>query len=368
MNFSIDFTATTVLLSMVCLFIIMKKFFFSQLISPSFAYSRLSDLKMQTWRSQWANFPNILLRAALISFMIAFVDPHFLSPKIPPNHSKNNSAPSRPTEGLAIYLVLDRSGSMAESVQSQIDGQSQLISKMNLLKKMTQEFIIAHPSDLIGLVSFARVPRVLVPLTLDRDALLKQLNQIQVAKSPEEDGTAMGYAIYKTANLLSATRHFANELNQKEKPPYKIKSAIIIVVTDGFQDPSRLDEGNRLRTLELDDAAAFAKNENIRLYVVGIDPVLAKGQYAPQRRQLQTLTSQTGGRFYLVNDAQELKDIYRAIDKLEKGTISQPSQRHVHDAKSAYTRFSLYPFFLWAGICFLFLALILRSTLFRVVP
>lgn len=370
MRFAIDFTATGLLLAGLLAMGLLKTFLFPHTPSPSLAFSRLSDLKQETWRSRFASLPKLLHWTALACFIIAFIDPHFLFPKSSIKSKQNLPLHELPTEGIAIYLALDRSGSMAESVQATNDkGKTVSIPKIDLLKSVTQKFILNHPSDLIGLVSFARVPRVLVPLTLDQETLLKQLNQIQVAKKADEDGTAIGYAIYKTANLLSATRHFANETQQQGRPPYTIKSAVIIVVTDGFQDPSRLDQGNRLRTLELDDAAAYAKSQNIRLYVVNIDPALSTSQYAPQRRQLEKITGVTGGKFYLVNDTQGLQDIYADIDRLEKGTITQ--EAHVQtspDSKSTYTRFSLYPFFLAIGMLCLCLSLFLESTLLRRIP
>lgn len=368
-HFAIDYTATGILLGSLLTIALLKVFVFSHPISPSLAFSRLTDLKYSSWRSRFASLPTNLHLAALACLMIAFIDPHFLFPKSTLFHKQNLPLHELPTEGIAIYLVLDQSGSMAGSVEATaVNGQKELIPKIELLKRITQQFIVAHPSDLIGLVAFARVPKVLVPLTLDREALLKQLNQIQVVKNPEEDGTAMGYAIYKTANILSVTRHFANDLQQKGGLPYTIKSAVIIVVTDGFQDPSRLDQGNRLRTMELDDAAAYAKSQNIRLYVVNIDPVLSTAQYAPQRRQLQTLTTLTGGQFYLVSDSQDLQDIYATIDRLEKGSISQEAHLQALDTKSTYTRFSLYPFFLFFGASCLFFSLFLDSTFLRKVP
>lgn len=369
MHFAIDYTATSILLGGLLAASLLKIFLFPHSPDPSLAFSRLSDLKLISWRSRLASFPFKLHLAALALFMIAFMDPHFLFPKSSLAQQQHLSLHELPTEGIAIYLVLDQSGSMAEPVEATDEnGKTTFIPKIDLLKRVTKQFILNHPSDLIGLVSFARVPRVLVPLTLDREALLKQLNQIQVAKSAEEDGTAIGYAIYKTANLLAATRYFANDLQQQVHPPYTIKSTIIIVVTDGFQDPSRLDQGNRLRTLELDDAATYAKSQNIRLYIVNIDPILSTAQYAPQRRQLQKMTSVTGGKFYLVSDDQALQDIYADIDRLEKGTITQEAPVQSLDRKSAFTRFSLYPFFLMLGMICLFLSLFLESTLLRRIP
>ena len=233
---------------------------------------------------------------------------------------------------------------------------------------MTKQFILNNPSNLIGMASFARVPRIVVPLTLDQEPLLTKLDQMEVVKSPQDDGTAIGYAIYKTANLIAATRHFGSDLRQGGSPPYTIKSAVIIVVTDGFQDPSRLDYGNRLRTMELDDAASFAKTQGIHLYVINIDPALATPQFAPQRRQLQTVTQLTGGHYYLVDESHDLQQIYDDINRLEKGTIRREGTLTQLNAKANSARFSLYPFLIGLGLLSLLLALFLESTVLKEVP
>jgi len=369
MGFSIDYTAAAILIGALALIQILKNKLFPSRISPSFKFSRLADIYLVSWRARLASFPDKLCIAALVFLMVAFIDPHFLFLKSTMLNPGNKPVKEIPTEGIALYLVLDRSGSMAEPVETvNAKGDKEMIPKIDLLKRVTKEFILSHPSDLIGLVSFARVPRVLVPLTLDRDTLLKQLDKIQVAENMDEDGTAMGYAIYKTTNLLSTTRQYANMPSQQDGLPYTIKSAVIIVVTDGFQDPNRLDQGNRLRTLEIDDAAIYAKSQDVRLYVVNIDPAMSTSQYAPQRRQLQKITALTGGQFYLANESQGPQEIYAAINKLEKGSIKQEAASQKIDSKSAYTRFSLYPYLLAAALILLFLSLFLKSTLFRVVP
>lgn len=363
MKFTIDYFAAGVLLASLIFFSFIKAALFPFSPSPSLAFSRLADLKFTSWRSRWASLPTKLHLVAISSLMIAFLDPHFLLPKS--SSSPAASLQPLPTEGIAMYLVLDQSGSMAQPVDKR---GKRAVPKIDILKQVTRQFITDHPSDMIGLVSFARVPRVLVPLTLDRETLLKQLDEVQVIQDPENDGTAMGYAIFKTANLMAATRQFIENLRQERSPPYTIKSAVMIVVTDGFQDPSHLDQGNRLRTMELDEAAAYAKSQNIHLYVINIDPALATPQYAPHRRQLQAITTLTGGQFYLAADNQELEEMYTNIDKLEKGTIVQEVISPTSDSKGDYQRFSLYPFFIALGLCCLLGALLLDSMLLKIVP
>ncbi len=105
--------------------------------------------------------------------------------------------------------------------------------------------------------------------------------------------------------------------------------------------------------MELDDAANYAKSQDIRLYIINISPALANHQYAPQHRQLQAVAESTGGRFYLTNNAQELQDIYTTIDQLEKGSIFEKSYSQINTVDPCDRRFSLYPFFIFLGlVCF----------------
>lgn len=361
MHFTIDRTAFL----LVCLAIPIAWFIYKSLtnrISPSLAYSRADSLPSTS--SFKASLPTILYLAAAACFLLAFLDPHFVSTIDSISATQSAKRIGIPTEGIAIYLVLDQSGSMAQKVMTRSpSGSREYIPKIDLLKSVTEQFILNRPDDLMGLITFARVPKVLAPLTLDQQTLIDQLHKLQIVKGRDEDGTAMGYAIFKAANLISATRHYAEELNSQSESPYAIKSAIIVVVTDGLQDPNQLDKGNRLRTMELDDAANYAKNQNVKVYIVNIDPSFSTEQFAPHRRQMQTITQLTGGQFYLVDDEHDLKQIYANINALEKGKISQPD-RQTFDLRG----FSFYPYLIALGlICFL-CACLIESLVLRTFP
>jgi len=364
----VDFGALGLLIGWVVVVAVLRGWVFRPSPLPSLAFSRLRDLQFPSWRSRCLSYPFWFHVAALLFLMMAFVEPRWLLPS-PPLPSSRMLASDKTTQGVAIYLVLDHSGSMAQAVETEGKaGRRETIPKIDLLKEVTTQFIADRPADLLGLLSFARVPRVLVPLTLDREALLAQLEQIQPVSNPDQDGTAMGYAIFKTTSLMAATRHFADNLPKDEVSPYAIKAAAMIVVTDGFQNPSRLDQGNRLRSIELDDAAAYAKSQDVRLYIVNIDPIIATESYAPQRRQLEAVASSTGGRFYLVNGAAQLKSVYADIDRLEKGTIHREGGFQTLSREPAYSPFPLYSFCLIVGLGFLGIALFIDSIVLKVVP
>lgn len=365
MHFTIDWTAFAILCLALPLIGLIKRRFLAKPQTPSLGFSRVQGFEASppNWRLRWLSLPKWLYQASLLSFFLAFLDPHFQATReAAPSHP--GARTTIPTEGIAIYLVLDQSGSMAEQVLTRnASGGRQYTPKIDLLKQVTEQFIRDRPNDLIGLISFARVPKVLAPLTLDQSILTQELQQLKVVKNPQDDGTAIGYAIFKATNLIAATRRYADELNKAGTTQYDIKSAIVVVVTDGMQDPSRLDKGNRLRTMELDEAAAYAKNQNVRLYVVNIDPAFGTEQYAPHRRQMQKITELTGGQFFLANEGQELQQIYANINALEKGHIPQTA------IQAARVRtFSFYPYFISFGlICFLS-ACLLDTLYFRTFP
>lgn len=367
MHFTIDWTAFAILCFALPLIGLIKWRFIAKPQTPSLGFSHVQGFKTSTpnWRLRWLSLPKWLYQASLLSFLLAFLDPHFEATREAPQTPFHPGARTTiPTAGIAIYLVLDQSGSMAEQVLTRnASGGRLYVPKIDLLKQVTEQFIHDRSSDLIGLISFARVPKVLVPLTLDQSILIQKLQQLNVVKNPQDDGTAIGYAIFKATNLITATRHYAEELNKAGSTQYDIKSAIVVVVTDGMQDPSRLDKGNRLRTMELDEAAAYAKSQNVRLYVVNIDPAFGTEQYAPHRRQMQKITELTGGQFFLANEGQELQQIYANINALEKGHIPQTA---IQAAK--VRAFSFYPYLISFGlICFLS-ACLLDTLYFRTFP
>lgn len=328
---------------------------------PRVFFSTLEPLKAlpKNLKSRCASLPNYLAYAALLLFCIAIIDPRlFLSRPVPP------TSLSEATEGIAIYLVLDQSGSMNETVPGTKD------RKIELLKKITAQFIDGRRGDLIGLIAFARVPLVLSPLTQDHHSLLNQLKTIQVVPDKAHDGTAIGYALYKTANLMAATRRFA-ETAPKGKQPYDIKSSIMILVTDGVQEIHPLDKDNTLRSMDIPEAAHFAKQQNVRLYIVNIDPSIMGEEFSPFRIQIQKSAELTGGKFFMMSSPDQLGSIYAEINILEKSRLKTPQVNQFlskDNLPHLYQRVPLYPYFILAGLIALVVSIFLNSTLLKQFP
>ncbi len=227
------------------------------------------------------------------------------------------------SQGIAIELVVDRSGSM-QAMDFQIDGQH--VDRLTAVKKVAADFVLGTTedeldgrfSDLIGLVTFAGHADGETPPTLDHAFLVAQLNQVQIVSERSEDGTAIGDAIALAVEKLNAL-----DTRQQEK----VKSKVIILLTDGENNAGKL---------EPIQAAELAETLGIKVYTIGVG---TKGQ-APVpvidvfgRETLQymavnideaTLTKvaeATGGKYFRATDTDSLKQIYAAIDQMEKTSV-----------------------------------------------
>ena len=107
------------------------------------------------------------------------------------------------TEGIAIQLVLDNSGSMAEP---DFTWEGKPASRLDAVKKVLRLFVaggqdadgrtlIGRSNDVIGLVTFATWPETRCPPTLSHRALLESLDHVQPWTVPTESRTNIGDAI-----------------------------------------------------------------------------------------------------------------------------------------------------------------------------
>lgn len=332
---------------------------------PHINFPTLQNFPSATVRSRLTSLPPFLFITSLIAFALAFMDPHTVAPL-----AENEG--DVPREGVAIFFALDKSGSMREvvPVPYSIDSSGQM-KKIDMLKKVTTEFIRGDKSlglpglhnDLIGVVTFARAAYVLAPLTLDHATVLEEIKNIQLAHTIDTDGTSIGYAIYKTASMIAATRSYAQEMATSGKAPYQIKGSAIIVVTDGLQEPSPLDKGKRLRNMDIPEAAAYAKQNDIRLFIVNVDPGITSDEFQPHRHIMERATELTGGKFLIAGAGTSLREIYQQIGTLTKGTVAAGSEKVIMGR-----HLSFYPWFLAIGLLCLLAAVLLETVVMRRVP
>lgn len=334
-----------VLLGLFVGYLFFKLNFFSKKSSP-IAFSTLSPWKEEkkTVLEKFVKLPLILMMIALSLLVIAFINPHKLVEMV-------NTPP--PTKGLALYLLLDRSGSM-----SQKNGP---LSKFDNLKLAAKKFIETLPNDLIGVVAFARSADIISPLTLDHKELISKISRLEVVQNKVDDGTSISYAIFKTAHLIEAAKIFQKRLPPNTASPYKMESVSIFVITDGLQDPNPLDKDNPFRSMELEEAANYAKEKEIKVSILNIEPKVLDPKYAPNIRQMEKIARMTGGDFFPLRSVQEVYPLLEKIVKEEKKNLLLDNEQNFYKVHS----FSF--IFIFGALFFAALSLILNALYFRVV-
>lgn len=352
-------------------------------ISPLSSYSHLG-------RAGRAHLPRFCAYMALLHLVLAWIDPRIegreedrferREKQEESSSPKKQERVSLPTEGIALYFLLDQSPSMQEEMKGSLPSLRQRMSRLDFLKELTARLIEGSEplglrgrrEDLVGVIAFARFTRVLSPLTLHHGRVVEKLRKLQLVRRKEEVGTAIGYALFKTAHLIQATRQLSQELADGERPAYEILNQVIILVTDGIQNTLPEDAQHKYRALLPTEAAREAKRLGIRIYIVNVDPEILQPELRKERIELEEAAELTGGKFFVAREKEQLLGIYREIDQLEKSQL--PEQReallegNTSSQASVERFFSPYPWLIGLGATFLFLSLLLETTWLRRFP
>jgi len=209
-------------------------------------------------------------------------------------------------EGYDLMLVLDTSRSMTAIDFSQ-DGRP--VSRMQVVKGVMTEFVGGREGDRLGLIIFGNNAYVLSPLTLDRNSIKQQLDDLTAGIVG--DATAMGDAIGLGVAKL------------RERPE---GSRVLILVADG---------DNSAGLIPPLEAARLAAAEQVRIYAIGVasteDKVkMLATDYATYEEAtgmaldedaLRRIAETTGGAYFRATDKAALEQIYQRIDQLEKSQV-----------------------------------------------
>lgn len=330
-------------------------------------YSSVAWLKRQgaSWRvrTRWV-IP--LLRTAAVGLLIACL----ARPQQPNQETKVFS------EGIAIQMVADRSGSM-QAMDFTINGQR--VDRLKAIKSVVKDFVLGgkdlagRPDDLIGLISFAAYADSKCPLTLDHSFVMDALDQTEIVSQEEgreEDGTAIGDAI-----ALAVERLADMDRRRQEASARKINSKVIILLTDG--------ENNK-GDFQPDKAAELAAAKGIKIYTIGTGstgvapmPVrdafgthLVPMQVSIDEDTLKKIAQTTGGRYWRATDTDSLRHVYEEIDKLEKTKTEE--KRYFQYAELATESVKIggvaWPPLLVVTAAALALEVLLANTRYRKVP
>ncbi len=238
----------------------------------------------------------LLLRLAVLALLIiALARPQ-----------QGNSTTEIKASGIDILLAVDVSGSM-EAMDFTLDGKP--ANRLEVVKKVVDEFISERPSDRIGLLAFAGRPYLVSPLTLDHDWLRKRLEALSLGMV--EDGTAIGSAIGSGINHLR---------------DQKSKSRMLILLTDGM---------NNAGSVPPLIAAEAAETLGIKVYTIGAgtrgeapmpvtDPFgrrrLMRAKVDIDEDTLTKVAEKTGAVYFRATDTASLTKIYDEINTMETTT------------------------------------------------
>ena len=298
-------------------------------LSDTYAYR----FAPKSWRIRLINLPMVLRCLTFVVVVIVLARPQ-----------THTSWGNKSVEGIDIMLAMDVSTSMlAEDLSP---------NRMEAAKDVAAEFIAGRPNDNIGLTIFAGEAFTQCPMTTDHASLLNLLHSVRTdiaARGLINDGTAIGMGL---ANAVSRLKES------------KAKSKVVILLTDG---------SNNTGDLSPMTAAQIAKSLGIRVYTIGVGtnkvarypmPVAGGVQYVNipveiDTKTLSDIAAATQGNFYRATNNQQLKQIYKDIDKLEKSKM---------DVKKFSKRYEAYQPFALVAILLLLLEILLRTTVFRRIP
>ncbi|MEA3554104.1 MAG: VWA domain-containing protein [Campylobacterota bacterium] len=189
-------------------------------------------------------------------------------------------------DGVDIVLSLDTSGSMRQIGFNQEDLEQ---NRWSVVSDIVKDFISQRENDNIGLVVFGTSVMTASPLSYDKKAQKRIIKSLDIAVVGEK--TALINSIATSINILKNR---------------DTKSKIIIALTDGDDTASNIP---------LNIVLKMAKKYDIKIYTISIG---ATNSYA-----LNQLSSVNGGKSFVAYSKNDLKEIYKVINNLEKSKIEQ---------------------------------------------
>jgi Ca-activated chloride channel homolog len=217
------------------------------------------------------------------------------------------------SRGYDLMLAIDLSTSMlAEDYRSPTGAP---LNRMEAIRPIIQRFIAGRPDDRIGVVLFAGRAFTLAPLTTDHEWLGQQVAALRIGML--EDGTAIGDGLGIALSGLEAARDSEAADDSAGK--------FVILLTDG---------ANTSGSLTPPQSTAIARHRKIPVFTIGAGrngmvpfPIFDDNGRRIGTRQfpssldvkaMQTMASETGGRFVEASNVGALATAFNAIDAARK--------------------------------------------------
>ncbi|MDR6369028.1 Ca-activated chloride channel family protein [Chryseobacterium bernardetii] len=244
------------------------------------------------------------------------------------------------TKGVDIMLSIDVSLSMLAKDLTP--------DRITALKDIAVKFVQKRPNDRIGVVAYAAEAFTKVPVTSDHQVVIDEIKNLNSAGL--EPGTAIGEGLSVAVNHLIKS---------------KAKSKVVILMTDGVS--------NIQNAIPTQLAAELAKNNNIKVYSIGIgtngyalmptsqdifgDLIFTETEVTIDENTLREIAQTTGGKYFRATSNSSLEEVYNEINQLEKSDIK---------VSKLYNYEEYFKIFLWIALAMLVLDALLRWVFYKI--
>lgn len=245
------------------------------------------------------------------------------------------------TKGVDIMLSIDVSLSMLAKDLSP--------DRITALKDIAVKFVQKRPNDRIGVVAYAAEAFTKVPVTSDHQVVIDEIKNLNSAGL--EPGTAIGEGLSVAVNHLIKS---------------KAKSKVVILMTDGVS--------NIQNAIPPQIAAELAKNNNIKVYSIGIgtngyalmptsqdifgELIFTETEVTIDENTLREIAQTTGGKYFRATSNSSLEEVYNEINQLEKSDVK---------VSKLYNYEEYFKIFLWIALAMLVLDALLRWVFYKIV-
>ncbi|BFO64284.1 VWA domain-containing protein [Chryseobacterium sp. S0630] len=244
------------------------------------------------------------------------------------------------TKGVDIMLSIDVSLSMLAKDLSP--------DRITALKDIAVKFVQKRPNDRIGVVAYAAEAFTKVPVTSDHQVVIDEIKNLNSAGL--EPGTAIGEGLSVAVNHLIKS---------------KAKSKVVILMTDGVS--------NIQNAIPPQLAAELAKNNNIKVYSIGIgtngyalmptsqdifgELIFTETEVTIDENTLREIAQTTGGKYFRATSNSSLEEVYNEINQLEKSDVK---------VSKLYNYEEYFKIFLWIALAMLVLDALLRWVFYKI--
>lgn len=198
---------------------------------------------------------------------------------------------NEPRDRATIIVTIDVSWSMEATDVAP--------TRLKAAQEQAKAFVLSLPERFnVGLVTFAGTAAVNVPPTIDRGAMTRAIDALELAPS-----TATGEGIYSSLEALKLVPKDPND-------PEAVAPAAVVLLSDGATNIGRSSLG----------AAQAAKEQNVPVYTIAygtqdgwVESNGERQRVAVDHGEMLSIANASGGKKFSAESAGELREIYEAI-------------------------------------------------------